>query len=135
MNESLLERFAGLERDISQAKGPFVLFALFAREDLPDRWDLIVSAPWADASQAGVQYFVSEIQKKIGAAVLTELSRIVVVPPSEAAVQAINHAINVQHGRAEVRNSDFFGLPINHAWIITSQSLSGAPAAQPSNER
>lgn len=41
----LTERFAQLESELSKEKGEFVFFALFMREDVPDRWDLIVSAP------------------------------------------------------------------------------------------
>ena len=43
----LVERFARLETQIAQEKGDFALFALFMREEVPDRWDLMVSASWA----------------------------------------------------------------------------------------
>ena len=35
----LTEKFAELESHIAEEKGPFALFALFLREDVPDRWD------------------------------------------------------------------------------------------------
>ena len=125
----LTEKFAELESHIAEEKGGFALFALLMREDAPDRWDLIVSAPWAGGDrQSTVDYFVSQIKSRLGEQGLTSLSRIVVVDPQDAAVRALNRAIQIEHGSLEVRDSDFFGLPVKHAYIITSK-LSPAPAA------
>ncbi len=125
----LTEKFAELESRIAEEKGDFALFALFMREDSPDRWDLIVSAPWTgDDKQSAVNYFVSQIKSSLGEQGLTNLSRIVVVDPQDAAVQALNRAIQIEHGRVEVKDSDFFGLAVKHAYIITSKR-SPAPAA------
>jgi hypothetical protein len=128
MNKSMIDRFVELEKGLATKRGPFALFALFAREDLPDRWDLIVAAPWAQSSGDVVKFLVSEIKSKIGPHALSELSRIVVVKPSDPPVRAINQAVHVQHGNAEVRDSNFFGLPIKHAFIITSQGLEATTA-------
>ena len=118
----LTEKFGELESSIAEDKGGFTLFALFMREDAPDRWDLIVSAPWTGDDKRGtVNYFVTQIKSRLGEPGLTSLSRIVVVDPQDVAVQAINRAIQIEHGTVEVRDSDFFGLPIKHAYIITSK--------------
>src|SRR5438552_15438902 len=125
----LTEKFAELESHIAQEKGPFALFALFMREDAPDRWDLIVSAPWTgDDKRSTVNYFVTQIKSRLGEPELTSLSRIVVVDPQDAAVQAINRAIQIEHGTVEVRDGNFFGLPLKQAYIITSKRPP-APAA------
>jgi len=58
---------------------------------------------------------------------LTSLSRIVVIDPARGR-QALNRAIQIEHGRVEVRDSSFFGLTVKHAYIITSQRPQ-APAA------
>lgn len=118
------EKFRELESHIAEEKGGFVLFALFMREDAPDRWDLIVSAPWVGGDKpSAVNYFVSQIKSRLGEQDLTNLSRIVVVDPQDAAVQALNRAIAIEHGRVEVTDSNFFGLHIKHAYIITSKPL------------
>jgi hypothetical protein len=125
----LTEKFTELESCIAEEKGPFALFALFMREASPDHWDLIVSAPWAGGDKPSVvDYFVSQIKSRLGAQVLTSLSRIVVIDSQDAAVQALNRAIQVEHGRVEVRDSDFFGQTVKHAYIIASQRPQ-APAA------
>jgi len=122
----LTERFARLESEVAQEKGDFTLFALFMREDVPDRWDLIASAPWVgEDKQAAVSYLVGQIKSRLGEQDLTHLSRIVLVDPEDAAVQSLNRAIHVEHGNVEVRDSNFFGLAVRHAQIITSKRPSG----------
>lgn len=129
MISNIASRFAGLESRIAQEKGEFALFALFLREDVPDRWDLIVSAPWVGTDrEAALNYFVEEIKSVLGSQDLTVLSRIVFIDPSDPAVENLNRAIHVEHGTAEVRDSNFFGLPIKHAFIITSKRP-GSPVA------
>ena len=118
----LTENFARLESELAQEKGDFTLFALFMREDVPDRWDLIVSAPWVgEDKQAAVSYLVGQIKSRLGEDDLTRLSRIVVVDPEDAAVQNLNRTIHVEHGNVEVWDNNFFGLAIKHAQIITSK--------------
>ena len=122
-------KFAKLESDVAAARGDFTLFALFLREDVPDRWDLIISAPWASADQKGaLDYLVNTIKSDLGPADLTQLSRIVFIDPTDASVRALNQAIHVEHGSVEVRDGNFFGLPIKHAFIITSKMPSTAAA-------
>jgi len=85
------------------------------REDVPDRWDLIVSAPWlGEDKRAGVSYLVAQIKSRLGEDDLVNLSRIVLIDPKDVAVQNLNRAIQVEHG-------NFFGLPIKHAFIVTSK--------------
>ena len=46
MND-LAEKVSLVEKDIAKERGSLNLFALFEREDLNDRWDLVISASWA----------------------------------------------------------------------------------------
>ena len=125
----LTSKFAELESHIAEEKGAFTLFALFMREDAPDRWDLIVSAPWAGGDKQGVvDYLISQIKSRLGEQGLPSLARIVVIDPQDAAVQALNRAVQIEHGSVEVRDSNFFGLSVKHAYIITSKRPP-APAA------
>jgi hypothetical protein len=118
----LTQKFTALESSIAEEKGAFALFALFMREDAPDRWDLIVAAPWVgEDKRSAVDYFVAQIKSRLGDQDLTNLSRIVVIDPDDVAVQNLNCAIQTEHGSIEVRDSNFFGLPVKHAYIITSK--------------
>lgn len=118
----LARRFARLESRIAERKGEFALFALFLREESPNRWDLIVSAPWVGTDKdAAVDYLVNEIKSFLGPDDLTTLSRILIVDPNDAAIENVNRAVHVEHGTVEIRDSTFFGLPIKHAVFITSK--------------
>jgi len=118
----LLEKFSRLERNISSEKGDFALFALFMREDVPDRWDLIVSAAWASQNQnTALEYVINKIKSDLSPQDLNQLARIVFIDPQDVAVGNLNRAIGVEHGQIEVRDRNFFGLPIKHAFIITSK--------------
>jgi hypothetical protein len=57
---------------------------------------------------------------------LTNLSRIVFIDPQDASVLALNKAVHVEHEVVEIRDSNFFGLPIKHAFIITSKRVDTA---------
>lgn len=122
--KELLDKFVDLERVLSEERGEFSIFALFLREDALDKWDLIVAAPWIDANvKESLAHITSRIQKLFSPEELTQLSRVVVVDLANPAVQAMNQAIRVNHGQAEIQDSSFFGLQIKHAHVITSQRL------------
>ena len=125
--KSAVDSFARLEREVAAEMGRFALFALLAREELPDRWDLVVSAPWLGDHRQAVEFLVGEIKSRLGADHLVVLSRIVVVPPDAEAVQAINREIQVEHGRTEIRDTEFSGVQIRQGFFITSQPVSPAP--------
>lgn len=117
----LSDGFREFESDIARERGDFVLFALFMREDAPDRWDLIVSAPWLGFdTRNAVDYLVNQIKSRLDEQYLTSLSRIVVVDSMDVAVQEFNRAVQIEHGGVEFRDGNFFGLPVKHAFIITS---------------
>jgi hypothetical protein len=122
--KELLLRFGELERTLSQERGPFALFALFLREDAVDKWDLILAAPWIERDR---KLALSEITQRLQATFSPEelslLSRVVFVELANPAVEAVNQAVRIQHGTAEVRESNFFGLQIKHAYIISSERV------------
>jgi hypothetical protein len=126
----LVEKFKSLESRIAESKGDFSFFALLLREDVPDRWDLILSAPWiAKNKEAAVSYVISEINSYLGPQALISLSRIFVADPDDLSIQSLNQSFHVEHGVTEVSDRDFFGLPIKHAFIITSKRQD-APAVR-----
>ena len=118
----LIEKLAKLEQEVASEKGAVLLFALFLREDAPDIWDLLVSAPWVeDDKGAALKYLAGKLSAIATPEELLRISRMVVIEPSNPALAALQSTIHVEHGSAEVQNGHFFGLPIKHAYIITSQ--------------
>ena len=88
----LRDKFAELEADISATRGDFAFFALFAREDLPDRWDLMISAPWASADEKGaIDYLVARIKADIEPNALVQLSRIIIIMSTTLHSKSVVH--------------------------------------------
>lgn len=130
--KEMLDRFVALERKLSAEKGDFALFALFLRDDALDKWDLVVAAPWIESNRkTALRYVTNQIQAAFNPDELTRLSRVVLVDERNPALDNINRTIRVQHGIADVQNSDFFGLQIKHGYIITSQKPNGTAAEVP----
>jgi len=124
MNE-LLEKLIDIERVMSSKKGDFSLFALFFREDAPDKWDLVVSAPWIESDKKrALDSIAKQLQSNLEPEELLSLSKIVLVDQDDPALRAIHNAVRILHGTVEVRDSRFFGLSIKHAYVITSQKQS-----------
>lgn len=129
MND-LIPKFQSVERYFSSTRGNFELFALFLRAESVDKWDLLVSAPWIEADkQTSLREIIANVQQTLAQEELVQLSRVVLIDRTNQALEAIHRAINVEHGAVEVQDSNFFGMPIKHAYIITSKRV-GTPVQQ-----
>ena len=134
--KDIAEKLAKIEQQIAEEKGDFLLFGLFLPEDSPGSWDLLISAVWiAENKSDALKYINAKIQKALTPDEIMKLSRIVIIDEDNPALEVIQKSIHVEHGITEVRNSNFFGLEIRHAFLITSRqdksSIPQAPA-QPS---
>lgn len=119
--KNIVEKLKGLEKKISSKKGAFLLFALLLREDASEVWDLAVSASWASKDKtSALQYISKQLNKTLSPNQMLKLSRIVIIEPGDPALEAMHKAIKLEHGTAEFKNCNFFGLEIRHAFIITS---------------
>lgn len=120
--KQLIEKLVSLERQISTEKGEFSLFALFLREDAPNKWDLVASAPWIETGKKEtLDYFAKLLRSSLDLQELLSLSRIVLIDLNNPGLKAIHKDIRVEHGIVEIKDSNFFGLDIKHAYIITSK--------------
>jgi len=118
----IAEKLAKVEKEIALERGAFTLLALVLREDAPDLWDLLVAAPWIKENKENtIKYIAAKAKEVLNPQELMNLSRIVVIEQDNPFLEALHRAISVEHGLAEIQHSVFFGLPIEHAYIITSQ--------------
>ncbi len=134
--EDMLHRFQRLEKNLSAEHGPFHFFGLFLRENAPNRWDIVASASWIEASHVSARkLFAHRLQKEFPIDELILVTQIAFVVPEglqyEAAMRRIAHAVRaatgsseVKHGLVELRDMDLFGQTIAHAYILTAQPLS-----------
>ena len=116
------EKLRAVEKKLSESKGRFDLFALFLREDAPNKCDLLISADWArHDKKKDLNEIIKEIQSVLTQQERLMLSRIIILGKDDAALNALHGAIHVEHGLAEISDSNFFGLTIKHAYLITSK--------------
>jgi len=117
-----VEKLQLVEKILSDSKGEFELFALFLREDAPNKWDLLISSDWArDNKKASLQLIIKEIQKVLSKQEQVMLSRLIILEKDDVVLKALHGAMHVEHGLAEISDSNFFGLAIKHAYLITSK--------------
>jgi hypothetical protein len=122
--KKLAQRFVELEREISQEKGGFDLFALFLRDAAPIRWDVVVAAPWIEADQGlALEYLGKKLQQELTVDELMQLSHIAIIDADNPGLPDVTQTVNVEHGLVEMRDQEFFGHTIKHAYFITSQPL------------
>ncbi|MCB2141170.1 hypothetical protein KQH27_00515 [bacterium] len=122
--KKLIEKLISVEKRISDKKGAFQLFALFLREDASDVWDLVVSASWAFKNKTvSLQYLSSQLNKTLSQSQMLKLSRIVIIEPDNPALEAMHKAMQIEHGSAELKDCNFFGLQIKRAFVITSKRI------------
>jgi len=120
MNQ-LATKVRRIEQDIARDRGPLNLFALLEREDLADRWDLVVSASWARQDEATIRYLTDVIKRYLSPGDMTLLSRVVILDAEQDLVKAINESYQVEHGQVELSDPASFDLPARHGYIITSR--------------
>lgn len=122
--KNIIEKIKEIEQEVSDEKGEFSLFALFLREDAEESWDLLVSAPWIENNkEESLKYIANKVQEKLSSDEIVKISRIVIIDDKNPALSAIQKAMHVEHGLAEIKDSVFFGLPVKHAFLITSKRL------------
>lgn len=125
--KEIAEKLRLEERRLAERKGPFDLFALFLREDAFDKWDLVASAKWIDKNKSdALKLLTRRVQSVLTKEEVLKLSRVVLIEESDPVLRAWQSAMKVEHGLAEIQDSNFFGLPIKHAYLITSQKRNAA---------
>ena len=119
---NVAEKLRDLEQQIAAEKGSFSLFALFLRQDSPDKWDVVASAPWLEKNkEAGLSYLADSVRSVLDPGELLSISKIVLVDQDDPALEPVRKALKAEHEVTEVRDCNFFGLEIKHGFIITSQ--------------
>jgi hypothetical protein len=121
MND-LTTKIRAVEQDVAAEKGSLNFFALLEREDLSDRWDVVVSASWAKHDMATLRYLADALKRHLTPSDMTRLARMVVLDAAEDPIRSLTETYDVEHGQVELDDPERFGLPVKHGYIITSRS-------------
>lgn len=125
LDKQLRDKLHAIEGEVSQQWGDMSLFALFLREDAPNRWDLVVAAPWVRDNRSEVMKSIAKLlREKLLPNEIVLLSRIVLLESTDPGVIRMNRLIQVLHEKpVAVEGNTVFGLPIASGYVVTSQRL------------
>ena len=119
---TFVEKLKAIEGEIARERGRFALFALFEREELPGRWDVVFSAPWVGESRrSAIDYLVGKSRTALDSEEFLSIARFVPLRPAEDFVRALTQTVHVEHGLVELHNEVVNGLFVTHGYVITSQ--------------
>lgn len=120
--KDIVSKMIKIEEEISKERGSFELFALFLREEMLDKWDILVAAPWISKDKSyALNFLAKKISRTLTSDEAIKFSRIVVIDHNSKELNAFNNAISIEHGSVDIKDSVFFGLQIKHAYIVTSK--------------
>lgn len=106
---------------IAAEKGPFTLFALFLRNETPDKWDLVVSSPWLEEGKLkALGELVEALGDKVGDEEILSLSRIVTLNHGDPVLDAVLDVLRREGAPSFLRNRNFGGVETKEAFIITA---------------
>jgi hypothetical protein len=117
-----IDKLRQVMEQVSVEKGDFTLFGLFLREESPDKWDLVISAPWLEEGKLkALGEFVEKLSSIVGQEDVLSLSRIVTLNHNDPSLNAVLRAVQVENHPIEFRDNDLFGLEIKHAYILRAK--------------
>jgi len=121
-DKNLVYKLIRVEKQLSTKEGPFDLFALVLREELSDRWDLLIAADWIENNfDKSLRLISRELTKKLSSQQLSAISKVVLLSVFDPRVKSVQKAIQVEHLDTELANVDFFGFFVDHGYLITAK--------------
>ena len=122
----VVKQLQKMERDLSETKGGFVFFGLMLPEDGPNKWRVVMSAPWIDGHQhEALGVVLNEMDQYLASDDRFDLS-IQMVRTDDSTLEPIHEALEIRHGLVEIFDVDLFRETIRRGYIITAQKLSTA---------
>lgn len=121
MNQKLFNKFCTIERELSEEKGPFKLFALIELEEVPGQWDVVMSSKaLPDRDMETLRFVVNKIYAIVSQKEIVKVSRVIVLDVNEPFVTEIEKFLSRTHNPKEIFNCEIDELKIKQAHIIVS---------------
>lgn len=106
---------------IERQRGPFDLAMIVYRDDLPDTWDLLLSAKWLkDENLTDVKFITNEVEKAIGKKSIERLGTIAILDYGDY-VKSLLSEIDGKSGERTLPQSMIRGhvlIPKDGVWFI-----------------
>jgi len=121
MNDKWLNKFRVIARKLSEEKGPFKLFALVQLEELPGRWDVVMSCEnLPEKDMATLRFAVDRIHVGLKKKEIVQISRIILLNIEQPFVKAMERFLENTNNPKELFNCEIDDLKIKQAYIIVS---------------
>jgi hypothetical protein len=110
-----------LEGEFASKWGDFTLFALLPCDKLPNRWDLVIAASWADRDTAKASRRISEqLQRKLCLSGLLLISRVIVALSNDPDVEYLRRMTRgAEDLPIELGGRELFGAPRRNVIIFS----------------
>lgn len=110
-----------IERDLTNEYGRLNLFALAERDDLKDKWDVLISISESIVNKKDLlNNVISRFRNSLNPADFIQISRFVYLEPNHPFVQSINMLAQVENGDVEISNSMINNIRIGHVIVFSS---------------
>ncbi|EDN68987.1 conserved hypothetical protein [Beggiatoa sp. PS] len=121
MNEKTLKKFMAIQRKLAKEKGAFKLFALIQLEEVPGRWDVVMSCQnLPEKDMPTLRYVVEKIHAGLTTQEIVQLSRIILLNVEQPFVKAMEQFLERTNNSKEIFNCEIDELMIKKAYIIVS---------------
>ncbi len=121
MNEKRLKKFRRIERNLSKEKGAFKLFAIIQLEELPGRWDVVMSSKnLPEKDMPTLRYVVEKIHAELTKKEIVQISRIVLLDVKQSFVKEMKRFLVRANNPKEIFNCEIDELKIKEGYIIVS---------------
>ena len=77
-------------------------------------------------NEEALKYLAGKIQNALTPDEFLLISRIVIIEDNNPSLPALQQAMSIEHGSAEIKDFSFFGLQIKQAFLITSRRKQAA---------
>jgi hypothetical protein len=110
-----------IERELTLKYGRLNLFGLFEREDLKNKWDVIISVNIPlDTKNVFLNEVITKFRMKLKPSAIIQISRFIYLEPNHEFVLNINGATQIENSDVEISNSTFINVHIRHAIVLSS---------------
>ncbi len=122
---NLFEQFRRAEEAVSSTHGQFTLFGLFERDDVPGKFDVIISTPWLFTDRSSLLVITELVRNAIESDNWwMRIGKFVLLDEKDPFVKAVLERMPndfVQHDLKVINDLVYEGEIIRNAVIITAQ--------------
>jgi hypothetical protein len=117
-----LNKYEEIKTRIQKERGGLEFFGLILREDAPGVWDLVVSAPWAEADKWNALRYITEVLKdELKPQEIVQLSRVVILEKESPVFKALVSAPKPSgNSVTELHHSSAGDIHFRHAYILAA---------------